>query len=104
MWLAPRVRSSPLSFAHPHGNTPAPGPETHVRKPRYSPLSRFVSILLPARLKPLTARHLGPAPENLFDRHVGVEHQVEEAHHHLVPALVAPAHFLRRIGIIGIVR
>src|SRR5579885_3464387 len=35
--------------------------------------------------------------------HVGVEGDVEETDHHLFPALIAPADFLGRIGVAGIV-
>jgi len=40
--------------------------------------------------------------EEVGYRHFGFKHQVEEADHHFVPALLAPDHFLGGIGVFRI--
>src|SRR5229473_698407 len=42
--------------------------------------------------------------EEILKRHIGIERHVEEADHHFIPALIAPAHFLAGVGVVGIVR
>jgi hypothetical protein len=45
----------------------------------------------------------GAVLQDLFDRHIGGEFQIEKAHHHLVPALIAPGHFFAGIRVVRIV-
>ena len=46
---------------------------------------------------------LAAGGKDLLQRHGGIEDDIEEADHHLVPALVAPEDIFRRIGIEGVV-